>query len=516
MKLVPYPNGPVSLQDTSRSLPLNVGHNAFSDTAAATYLKRTGGSQSEEDCVDLILNNNLAQEEYNLMITDVSVTVEASSEQGAIWGLTTLYVLSLENGNIPLGTIKDKPVYSHRGLHIDCARHFFSYEEVKKVIEGISLAKINKLHWHLSDDQGWRIESKKFPKLQETSKNYFTQEQIKDVVKYAKERGVEVIPEIDMPGHTCGILAAYPEYGCTGEEVELATCGGIYPKILCAGKEEVYTFLNVLLSEICPLFESPYFHIGGDEAPKTAWEDCTECRAMMKKEGLSNMDDLQGYFSRRVADIIKKYGKKPICWDDSLKSHIVPDDVTIQYWNIDRKEQMAAFKGRFIYSDMFEIYIDYPASMSSLKKMYNVVPDIGGHDYSNDERLLGFEACLWTEHVDNNELFEKRIFPRTYAIAEIGWSKERDYSRFKEGVSVLLKHLKALNISALTITESDPEGKARRNETISYFEKMNSAMTPEIREKTVASAKPSKEFARRFMKKFFKATDLPFLIKYLK
>ena len=233
--------------------------------------------------------------------------------------------------------------YNYRSLHLDCARHFFPIATVKKVIEGISFGNMNVLHWHLSDDHGWRIESKKFPRLHGCSREYYTQEEIKEVVSFAKERGVEIVPEIDMPGHSLALLAAFPEYSCKGESVEMAKARGVYKTILCAGKEDTYAFVEEVLEEIIPLFDSQYFHIGGDEAPKDEWKECPHCNAKMKALGLTNYEDLQGHFTKQVCEILRKHGKTPICWNDALLANNIPEDVTVQYWTIDYAKQMVPF-----------------------------------------------------------------------------------------------------------------------------------------------------------------------------
>ncbi|MDR0910858.1 MAG: family 20 glycosylhydrolase, partial [Spirochaetaceae bacterium] len=209
-------------------------------------------------------------------------------------------------------------IITHRGFHLDCARHFYAVDEVKKIINEAAIAGANVFHWHLTDDQGWRIESKQFPKLQAINPEYYTQNDLKAVVDFADTKGVEVIPEIELPGHTRSLLVAYPEFSCTGESVELATKGGIYDVILCPGKDSMFAFLEELLNEVCALFPGLRFHIGGDEAPKNKWHDCPDCRKRMEQEGLQDYEDLQGYFTNRVNAIIKKNGKKAICWNDSL------------------------------------------------------------------------------------------------------------------------------------------------------------------------------------------------------
>lgn len=240
-----------------------------------------------------------------------------------------------------------------------------------RIIEGAALEKLNVLHWHLSDDQGWRVESERFPRLNECGGEYYTKDEIRAVVEYARVRGVEIVPEIDLPGHTSAILAAYPELSCTGEPVALKTAGGVYSVILCAGKDSVFDFIEALLDELCPLFPSARFHIGGDEAPKTRWRACLDCQARIEALGLGGAEQLQGYFSCRAADMLRARGKRVICWNEALRAHRVPDGAQIQYWTLQHRHQMQQYAeagGEWIYSDMFELYFDYPHSMIPLKR----------------------------------------------------------------------------------------------------------------------------------------------------
>ncbi len=379
----------------------------------------------------------------------------------------------------------------------------------------MSLAKLNVLHWHLSDDQGWRIESRKFPRLQEVSGAYFTQDEIRDVVQYAALRGVEIIPEIDLPGHTSGILAAYPEYSCSGEHVKLAACGGIYPVILCAGQEKTFRFLKELLEETADLFPGPRFHIGGDEAPKSEWGKCPHCKARMRELGITGYEDLQADFSRRVSDILKSLGKQTICWNETLRAKTPPEDIQVQYWTLqyrDAMEDFASKGGKWIYSDMFELYLDYPHSMTSLKKLYHTNPHLGKRTVTDKDGLIGMEGCLWTEHIEEPGRLENLLFPRAFALGEICWCGARNY---EELLTRLDAQLGGPLYQGIHITEKDwwdPKGAARRKEAVSFFTAINSGMSDDVREQTVESAAPNREFAQSFMNKLFHPLDMPFLL----
>lgn len=414
-----------------------------------------------------------------------------------------------------------KQVYNYRSLHLDCARHFFSVETVKKVIEGISYANMNVLHWHLTDDHAWRIESKKFPKLHETSGQYYTQEEIRDIIDFAKNCGIDVIPEIDMPGHNLALLSVFPEYSCKGEPVTPAKARGVYKTILCAGKEETYSFVEELLDEMIPLFDSQYFHIGGDEAPKDEWKECPHCNAKMKELGITSYEDLQGYFTARVCDVLKKHGKTPIVWNDALLANNLPEDISVQYWTIDHAKPMSNFVdkgGKWIYSDMFELYFDYPHSMIPLKKVYEFTPHLYKDDITNTTGMIGYEACCWTEHIDNEKDLCEHIFPRVYAMAERANGEEQtDYESFKERVREKTKLLEKAGIPYTKEVWWDPKGKARREDAIQFYFNMGADVDEEEAKKQAASASPKLEFVIHFITEFYKLGDIPaFIYKLIK
>lgn len=409
--------------------------------------------------------------------------------------------------------------YEYRSLHIDSARHFFPVSTIKKVIEGISLADMNILHWHLTDDHGWRIESKKFPKLHEASKEYYTQDEIREIIAFAKERGIEIVPEIDMPGHNLALLSVFPEYSCKGVPVEMAKARGIYKTILCAGKEEVYTFVEEVLDEMIPLFESQYFHIGGDEAPKDEWKECPHCNAKMKALGISSYEDLQGYFTAHVCEILKKHGKTPIVWNDALLASNLPEGVVVQYWTIDHAKAMVPFvekQGKWIYSDMFDLYLDYPHSMIPLKKVYEFEPHLYKYDIPRMDGLIGFEVCAWTEHIETEKDLCKHIFPRVFALAERARGAERtEYDAFKERVREKVKLLEEAGIPYTKEEWWDPKGKARREDALDFYFHMSEGVDEEEMKKQAASAAPKIEFVIHFIKEFFKLTDIPAFLRKL-
>lgn len=367
---------------------------------------------------------------------------------------------------------------------LDPCRHFLTVDEIKKIVDAAAYLKMNVFHWHLSDDQGFRIESKKFPLLNEIGsyrKNslfggtnegqphggFFTHEEIKDVVEYCKERYIEVIPEIDLPGHTIAIIASYPELSCRKEKIDVCMKQGIFPEILCAGNEKVYEFLFELLDEIIPLFPSEYFHIGGDEVPKKNWKSCECCNKKIQEEKLKSFDELHGYFMNRIEDFLLSRNKTPIMWNDTLKSGKINHKTTvIQHWLHDKKimEDFIADGGKYIESDFFHFYSDYPYHMTPLKKVYNF-------EAEKTENLLGVETPAWSEYIRNFDKLCYMLFPRICAVAEIGWTKSenKDYDRFYENLKYLYPYFKSQGINPAELKLVNPNTLKRLGGTIKYW-----------------------------------------------
>ena len=357
------------------------------------------------------------------------------------------------------------PRYLWRGMMLDCCRHFFGVEEIKKLISQLSLLKMNVFHWHLSNDQGFRIESRRFPRLNEVASfrkldeldplvtsgerragetygGFYTQEEIKEVVAFAKERGVEVVPELELPGHTTAILAAYPEYSCSKEPAEVASTFGIHSRILCAGEERVYPFLFELLDEISALFPSRYFHIGGDEAPKSEWKNCRKCRALMEREGLKNCEQLQVYFTNRIIAHLKTLGKTAIVWNESVIEDGLDESAVVQYWMEMAPGQSYCEKelkkGRkFIFSYQNAFYCDYSYAETPLRATLGFKPSFKGIPVP-PENVLGIEAPLWTEWLTRNEEIEHMLWPRLLAVAQNAWGGKCDEESFLREVKAYL------------------------------------------------------------------------------
>ncbi|MCL2123481.1 MAG: beta-N-acetylhexosaminidase, partial [Desulfovibrionaceae bacterium] len=443
LPLLPLPNGRVRMDGERLLLPrvLRVSRDASRSDFdhllleyLAVFAQRSGIEISDEGAGLLRFYRNTAfpEEGYRLRVTkERGIQIEAATERGVCWALATLCAL-IENQAIACCDIMDAPACRRRGILLDSARHFFPVEVVKDFIEALSLAKINALHWHLTDDQGWRVESKLFPKLHaQCAPAYYTQDDLRDVIEFARARGVEIIPEIDLPGHVTSILAAYPELSCSGRELQVEPAWGIYATILCAGKEEVFDLLLPLLEEIAGIFPSPQFHLGGDEAPKTAWRNCPLCQKRMEEENLASEEELQGWFTARAADHLRGLGKQPICWNESLLAECLPGlapDLTIQYWAEMHKEgptrRFQENGGAVIFSDMMHAYLDQPHGLVPLKTVYQYAPE---------GPAIGMEACVWTEFIETPEQLARMAFPRAYALAEAAWTQPRrkDYNDFR-------------------------------------------------------------------------------------
>lgn len=430
------------------------------------------------------VENTFEKDEYEIEIKSSEVSVKFSDEAGKFYAEKTLEQLKNSRQEIPDCVIKDKPRFLHRGFMLDPCRHFLSVEETKKIIDAAVYLKMNVFHWHLSDDQGFRIESKKFPLLNEigshrknslfggTNENephggFFTHEEIKDIVSYCKERHIEVIPEIDLPGHTIAIIASYPELSCKKEKIDVCMKQGIFSDILCAGDEKVYEFIFELLDEIIPLFPSEYFHIGGDEVPKKNWKNCEKCNQKLKEENLENFNELQGYFMNRIAAHLSSRNKTPIMWNDTLKSgKINIDSTVIQHW-LHSKNIMDDFVekgGRYIESDFFHFYSDYPYHMTPLKKVYNFSAE-------KTENLLGVETPAWSEYIRDFDKLSYMLFPRICAVAETGWTenKNKNYDRFYENLKHLYPYFKSMGINPANLKDVNPNPLLTIPCTIKYW-----------------------------------------------
>lgn len=427
-------------------------------------------SSTKRNAVNIWEDKTMGDEQYRLEVRPHHIDIYASKANGVFYAFQTLRQMlpaeafDSEDGRrieIPVCTVEDKPYFAYRGFMFDMGRHIFGVQDLKETLDILAMHKINKFHWHLTEDQGWRIEIKKYPRLTEIGSvrksspvgrnegqdgkpygGYFTQDEVRDVVKYAAERFITVIPEIEIPGHSVAALAAYPELGCTGEQYEVLTWWGIDERVICPGKEQSFTFLEDVLTEVMDLFPSEYIHIGGDECPKTVWHKCPDCRKRMKAEGLKNEAELQSYVTARVEKFLNDHGRKIIGWDEILEGGVTPS-ATVMAWRGPQYGIKAAKQGNHvIMAPNTHCYLDYyqsrdtknePLSIGGylpLEKTYSLDP----YDQLNDaERkyILGVQGNLWTEYISEYDHAQYMALPRLSAIAEVGWSyPNKDYDSF--------------------------------------------------------------------------------------
>lgn len=457
--------------------------------AFAAKLSTVSGQKSElsagaaESGFVFTLDSNVPDEAYVLDIKPEVVCVKASGLRGFNYAIQTIkQLLPVEifgdkpaprtRWEIQCMTINDAPRFGYRGLHLDEGRYFFGVETVKKYLDIMEVHKLNKFHWHLTEDQGWRIEIKKYPRLTEVGsirkgtcvkKNFqshdgvpygeglwYTQDQIREIVAYAAAKGIDVIPEIDLPGHMLAALAAYPELGCTGGPYEVWTRWGVSEDVLCAGNEAIYTFLEDVLTEVCELFPYEYIHIGGDECPKTRWETCPKCQAKIKELGLKDQDGqkaehyLQSYVISRIEKFLNSKGRSVIGWDEILEGGIAPN-ATIMSWRGETGGLEAARQGHdAIMTPNTYFYLDYYQS----KDIANEPFGIGGYlpiercysyepypaEMTDEEKshIIGVQANLWTEYISTEDHVFYMLLPRLAALAEVQWcnADRKDWDRF--------------------------------------------------------------------------------------
>ncbi len=422
-------------------------------------------------------DTRLPEEGFVLHI-DGTIRLGAASQAGFFYGRMALEQIKFQSGqNLPNVHIRDFPRYSYRAFMIDSCRHFFTPDEIKQMITHCAKLRFNVFHWHLTDDQGWRIESKKYPELTEIGSirhgshfgeeqnsddygGFYTREQLKEIVDFAHENFMQVVPEIDMPGHVSALLASIPSLSCTGKEVELKTTAGIFKDIICAGNDENYKVLFDILDEACDIFPDKYIHIGGDEAPKKQWKACPVCQAKMASSGLNNEEELQGYFINTVKNHLAEKGKTTLTWNESLNGNNLDTDIIVQRW-MDPKEKTRKCENKIINSDFFRFYADYPYTMTPLKKVYDYETDINGN-------VVGIDIPIWTEYIYSIEKMEYMCFPRFIAAAQQGWCKNKPpYSVFKTELKEFLNYYNIKNTPP--VSRWDPPAKVRLSGTINHF-----------------------------------------------
>ncbi len=418
-----------------------------------------------------VFDETLGDEGYNIDISPNGMVVSANKPAGILYGVQTVYQLlsTHPNGKLPGLQITDYPRFGYRGLHLDVSRHFHPMEFIYKMIDQMAMHKLNVFHWHLIDDQGWRLEIKKYPKLTEvgawrvdmshlhwdarplttdrenaTYGGYYTQEEVRELVAYAAERNITVMPEIEMPAHVMSALAAYPELSCTGENLGVPP-GGVWPitHIYCAGNEATFEFLENVMMEVMELFPSEFIHIGGDEADKTNWKSCPLCQARIRNEGLKDEEELQSYFIARMEKFLNKHGRQLMGWDEILEGGLAPN-ATVMSWRGEAGGIEAAQMGHTVvmtpgshcYFDHYQGDPDIePLAIhgyTTLAKVYSYEPIPAELTPEQGKLVLGAQANVWTEFMPDSRHVEYMVFPRLAALSEVVWSpaEHRDWGDF--------------------------------------------------------------------------------------
>ena len=464
-------------------LDLKIGMNLKSTSKISFYDIISGGFHNDEEAATKYYSNT-NQGKYFLNINQNEVAISQSDPLGNFYGIQTLLQLipaeQKTEIKLPCVEIKDAPKYAWRGMHLDCARHFFPVSFVKKYIDYLTMFKFNTFHWHLTDDQGWRIEIKRYPKLTEVGAwrngsmvghygdqkyddirygGFYTQAEIKEVVAYATQRHITIVPEIEMPGHAVAALAAYPQYSCTGGPFEVGKQWGVLDDVFCP-KEETFTFLQNILTEVIALFPSQYIHIGGDECPKTRWKTCPHCQALMKEKALKDEHELQSYFVQRIEKFVNSKGRKIIGWDEILEGGLAPN-AAVMSWRGTEGGIAAAKQNHFVVMTPGDYcYFDHYQSESkteplaiggftSIEKVYSFNPTPKELNLEQAKYILGAQANVWSEYIDTPEKVEYMIFPRMIALSEVLWgtSNPNDFDSFKTRLLEQFKTLDAKKIN---------------------------------------------------------------------
>lgn len=451
-------------------------------------------SKSETNIVRLVLDPDISHEEgYHLTVSDRLIEIKASTAKGVFYGIQSLRQLLPANAEtedkveitIPAVKIIDQPRYTYRGMHLDVGRHFFDVSSVKKYLDLIAMHKMNTFHWHLTEDQGWRIEIKKYPKLTEIgayrkgtaiglagSRNapytydtipyggFYTQEEIKEVVAYAADRHIEVIPEIELPGHSLAALAAYPEYGNGTGPYEVAKRWGIFTEIY-APTEETFGFLEDILTEVMALFPSKFIHIGGDEVLKKEWEESEYAQKLIKDKGLKDEHGLQSYFVQRIEKFLNKNGRDMIGWDEILEGGLAPNATVMSWRGIEGGIAAAKQSHKVIMTPGAHCYFDYyqeaeenrieePITGSSrhttVEKVYSYEPTPAELSAEEAQYILGAQGNVWTEYMPTWDRVEYKVLPRMTALSEVVWSSKenRNWEDFRLRLQHMAKRYDAL------------------------------------------------------------------------
>jgi hexosaminidase len=460
-------------------------------------IKNLPEEKGNKDIILLKINpelETLGQEGYTLEITKTLIIISSISPTGLFYGLQSvrqLLPVDIESPsklvnvewNVPCLEIKDSPRFAWRGFMLDEGRHFQGMETVKKFLDMMALFKMNIFHWHLTEDQGWRIEIKKYPKLTEIGSirnktaiggifysklkklydntphsGFYTQDEIREIVEYAAKRNILVVPEIEMPGHCMAALASYPGFSCTGGPFEIPGIAGIYKDVFCVGKEEVINFIHGVLDEVMEMFPSEVIHIGGDEAPKERWKNCPDCQKRMKSEELNDEHDLQVNFTNQIGAYLSLNERRLMGWNEILGEALEKNAIA-QFWMGNKKKLLYHIRNgrQVVISNYFNTYLDYHYNMIPLRNYYfNPIPKNLEEKYH--QNIIGVETPLWTEGVPNRKRAEWQAFPRLLAIAESGWLPEefKNYESFWDRLKVQIRRLDILGVNHADLEIVDP------------------------------------------------------------
>lgn len=479
--LIAYPENNALLQRNAEFLSEYIRQS----TDYAPKTKAIAAGEQVTNAITLGLDPGIANKEgYVLTTTSEGISINGQTENGVFYGIQTLRksIPAETKGAtilIPAGEIKDEPRFPYRGMHLDVGRHFFPIEFIKKYIDLLALHNMNTFHWHLTEDQGWRIEIKKYPKLTEIGsqrsrtvigKNtqeydntpyggFYTQEEAKEIVKYAQERYITVIPEVDLPGHMLAALAAYPELGCTGGPYEVCPRWGVFEDVLCIGNDKTMQFLEDVMGEIIEIFPSEYVHIGGDEAPRDRWKECPKCQARIKAEGLkadknhTAEDRLQSYCMTRIEKFLNSKGRRIIGWDEILEGDVAPNATVMSWRGMEGGIEAAQLGHDVIMTPTSFCYFDYYQTADTqdeplgiggyvpIEKVYSLEPVPAALTKEQGKHILGAQANLWTEYIASTEHVEYMILPRMAALAEVQWTQpeKKDFKDFTTRLARLMK-----------------------------------------------------------------------------
>ena len=473
-----YPEGDAALQQYAGFLQ------EYIKKQTGIEVKVAPNQNNEANTISLSQNySNDNKEAYQVTITANNITINGASKAGTFYGVQFLRksipVQKVSKVTFPAKIITDKPYFAYRGAHLDSARHFFSADSVRIYIDMLALHNINKFHWHLTDDQGWRFESKKYPELtvlgstrsqtmlgKEWDKfdgkphsGFYTQQEMKELVKYAAERNITIIPEIDLPGHMVAVLATYPKLGCTGGPYKVRETWGVAEDVLCAGNDETYDFIKNILEEVTEIFPSEYIHIGGDECPKNSWKKCSKCQAKIKALGIKGdakhtaEEYLQSHIITFAEEVLAKKGRKMIGWDEILEGGLAPNATVMSWRGIGGAIEAAKSNHDAIMTPMSFCYFDFyqtdktdkePLAIGNylpVERVYSFNPYPEALNKEQQKHILGVQANIWTEYIQTFKHVEYMALPRMAALAEVQWvtpTKPKNYQEFLQRLMRLL------------------------------------------------------------------------------